>query len=129
LGEDQQLTAELTAWMMSGNLVQTTPAHILAASPTIRKGLAEKLHVKQVGIGSLEEAPEEPSKDPLASKDPLVVLGVTTRTSKYSLPLCKVDVLINGIKSEAGILDQGSQIIIIRRDLAREVGTSYDPLH
>jgi hypothetical protein len=36
-------------------LVQTTPAHILAASPTIRKDLVEKLRVCRVETSSYEE--------------------------------------------------------------------------
>jgi hypothetical protein len=41
--EDQCLVLELQDWLMGGKLIQTTPAHILAASPTIRKELVEKL--------------------------------------------------------------------------------------
>jgi hypothetical protein len=44
--EDQQLVSELYSWLMEGKLSLATPAHILAASPTIRKELAEKLKVR-----------------------------------------------------------------------------------
>jgi hypothetical protein len=43
--EDQCLISELQAWLLDGKLIQTTPAHILAASPIICKELIEQLHV------------------------------------------------------------------------------------
>jgi len=43
--EDHQLTMELEEYLMKGKLSLTMPAHVLAASPAIRKNLAEKLKV------------------------------------------------------------------------------------
>jgi hypothetical protein len=40
---------------------------------------------------------------------------------KYMLPLREVDVMINDLAIEAGVLDNGSQIVTIREDLACEV--------
>lgn len=40
---------------MEGKLAQTTPAHILTASPTICKELLEKLRIQHVETGSFEE--------------------------------------------------------------------------
>ena len=54
--EDLRLISELESWLMEGKLTQTTPAHILAASPTIRKDLVEKLRVRRVETSSYEEA-------------------------------------------------------------------------
>ncbi|KAH9046514.1 hypothetical protein EDB84DRAFT_1264936, partial [Lactarius hengduanensis] len=52
---------------------------------------------------------------------PAPVLGlVAPRTVEYSLPLREIDITVNGIVSEAGVLDQGSQIVVIRKDLAEE---------
>jgi hypothetical protein len=48
--EDQQLIAELQSLLMEGKLAQTTPEHILAASPAIRKDLVEKLQACRVYI-------------------------------------------------------------------------------
>src|SRR5258708_805927 len=52
VAEDQHLISELWSWLMKGKLGQTTPAHILAASPTICKDLLDKLHVHQVETSS-----------------------------------------------------------------------------
>jgi len=41
--EDQQLSAELYKWLLDGKLSLVTPAHILAASPGIRKELVKRL--------------------------------------------------------------------------------------
>ena len=43
--KDLQLILELEEYFMKGKLSLTTPTHILAASPTICKNLAEKLKV------------------------------------------------------------------------------------
>ena len=43
--EDQRLVSELHSLLMEGKLSLTTPAHVLAASPMIRKELVEKLRV------------------------------------------------------------------------------------
>jgi len=49
--EDQRLIDELVAWILEGKLVQITPAHVLAASPSIRKKLVDRLRVRRVEIG------------------------------------------------------------------------------
>jgi hypothetical protein len=53
--EDQQLTAKLMAWLLSGKLTQTTPTHILTTSPSIRKDMVEKLRTCRIEGNSLEE--------------------------------------------------------------------------
>jgi hypothetical protein len=120
--EDQQLTTELTTWLMNGKLALTTPAHILAASPTIRKELSEKLRPRRVETNSIEEV------STLAI--PFSVMEVATqRVPEYSLPLREVDVMINHTILEAGVLDQGSQIVLIRKDLAQEAGVHINTRH
>jgi len=54
--EDQRLISELQSWLMEGKLAHTTPAHIFAASPTIRGDLVERLRVRRVETSSYEEA-------------------------------------------------------------------------
>jgi hypothetical protein len=46
--EDQQLVLELEEYLMQGKLFLTTPAHIFAASPAVRKIISEKLKVRKV---------------------------------------------------------------------------------
>ncbi|KAH9038820.1 hypothetical protein EDB84DRAFT_1226366, partial [Lactarius hengduanensis] len=43
--------------------------------------------------------------------------------------LREVDILVNGTVSEAGVLDQGSQIVLIRKDLALEAGAHINTGH
>ena len=121
--EDQRLTTELYRWFLEGTLTHITPAHILAVSPAIRKELMERLRTRRVETASLEESSSAP--DP-----PLSVLElVTPRTAEYSLPLHEIDVLVNDTVTEAGMLDQGLQIIVIRQDLLLEAGASINPDH
>ena len=120
--EDQQLTTELATWLMNGKLALTTPAHILAASPTIRKELSEKLRPRRVETNSVEEV--------LTSDVPVSVMEVAAqRVPEYSLPLREVDIRINNTVLEAGVLDQGSQIVLIRKDLAQEAGACINTRH
>ena len=120
--EDQELTTELATWLMNGKLALTTPAHILAASPTIRKELCEKLRPRRVETSWIGEV--------VVSATPLSVMEVATqRAPEYSLPLREVDILINHTILEAGVLDQGSQIVLIRQDLALEAGANINTQH
>jgi len=110
---------------MEGKLAQTTPAHVLAASPTIRKDLVDKLRVKQVETSSFEEG-----ADATTTSTPDANAKVnSTPEPAYSLPLHEIDIQIGGRITEAGIIDPGSQIIVIREDLAREVGATINTNH
>jgi hypothetical protein len=44
----------------------------------------------------------------------------------YSLPLCEIDIQIGGKIIEAGVIDPGSQIIIMWADLVQEVGANIN---
>ena len=48
------------------------------------------------------------------------------REAEFSLPLQKIKVHINNWCTEAGILDQGSQIVVIREDLAKEASVQIN---
>ena len=113
--EDQHLTKQVMDWILEGKLDQITPAHILASSPPIRKELAERLRPRRVETASFEQASGD-------SVDPVSVLEFAARReAEFSLPLREIDVLVNNLRTEAGVLDQGSQIVVIREDLAKEV--------
>ena len=51
---------------------------------------------------------------------------VTKRAAEFLLPLRETDGLVDNHCAEAGILAQGSQIVVIRDDLANEVGTKIN---
>jgi hypothetical protein len=127
---DQHLVSELQGWLLDGKLTQTTPAHVLAASPAIRKEMVEKLRVRKVEANNYEETPGHDSVQSPATDNPptLEVMSISTpREPAYSLPLQEINVLIGGRTLEAGVLDSGSQIVVIRQDLAREVGAYINP--
>ena len=54
--EDQQLVSELQTWLMEGKLAQTTPAHVLAASPTIQRELIGKPQAEATGLEEVASA-------------------------------------------------------------------------
>ena len=104
---------------MQGKLAHTsdtTPAHVLVASPAIKEDLVEKRQVRCVEVSSLEE------------------VGVADNTAQstsasvcapaYSLPPHEVNVRIADRVTEARVIDPGLQIVVIREDLAQEVGAT-----
>ena len=112
--EDQQLTTQLFNLLLEGKLAQATPAHILAASAPIRKDLVERLRTRRVEAAVFEHPfPETPPTPPHISA-PLP-------EPEYSLPLQEIDVLVGDHSTVAGVIDPGSQIVAIRKDLAEEV--------
>jgi hypothetical protein len=121
--EDQALTKELLDCILKGTLDKVTPAHILAASPPVRKELVERLRPRRVETASFKQADGE-------DVDPVSVLELAARReAEFSLPLREIDVLVNHCRTEAGVLDQGSQIVVIREDLANEVGAQINTRH
>ena len=123
--EDYRLISELESWLMEGKLAQTTPAHVLAASPVIRKDLVEKLRVRRVEAGSFEEATNT-TLNSTTGQSSESTHSASLREPAYSLPLREIDIQIGGKVTEAGIIDPGSQIVVIRADLAREVGAAIN---
>jgi len=119
--EDQFLTKQVMDWILEGKLDQITPAHILATSPPIRKELVERLRPRRVETGSFEQAFGSDTMDPVA-----VLELAAKHEAEFSLPLREIDILVNNLRTEAGVLDQGSQIVVIREDLAKEVGAQIN---
>jgi hypothetical protein len=121
--KDQALTKELLDWILKGTLDKVTPAHILATSPPVRKELVECLKPCQVETASFEQTNDN-------DEDPVSVLELAAkRKAEFSLPLCEIDVLVNSCRTEAGVLDQGLQIVVICEDLANEVGAQINTQH
>ncbi|HEX4714522.1 MAG TPA: retropepsin-like aspartic protease, partial [Ktedonobacteraceae bacterium] len=112
--EDQQLTTQLFNLLLEGKLTQATPAHILAASASIRKDLVERLRTRRVEAAVFEQ----PSPSPVSMPSP---------EPEYSLPLQEIDILVGGHSTVAGVIDPGSQIVAIRKDLADEVTAGINP--
>jgi hypothetical protein len=53
--EDERLVSELRDYLMQGRLSLATPAHVFAASPSIRKDVVERLKVRRVEAHEYEE--------------------------------------------------------------------------
>ena len=117
--EDQQLTDQLREWLMDGKLSLTTPAHVFAASPSFRKDLVDRLRTYRIDTNSSRGAPD-------GSSVQVNSILASPRTPEYSLPLLEVDVIVAGQVIETGVLDNGSQIVAIRKDLACEVQAAID---
>jgi hypothetical protein len=117
--EDQKFTNELFTMLLKGKLPHATPAHILAASAPVWKALSDRLRPCRVETGAFKESSNQPDL-------PLILDLTVSRAADFTLPLREVDVVINGKTVDAGVLDQGLQIVAIRADLAREAGATIN---
>ncbi len=112
--EDQQLISELESWLMEGKLTQTTPTHVLATSPSIWKDLVKKLRVRRIEAGSYEKTVETFTNNAANWTNQVLHL----QEPAYSLPLHEIEVEISNKVVETGVINPGSQIIVIWEDLA-----------
>ena len=126
--EDQQLVSELEEYLMQGKLSLTTPAHVFAASPAIRKILSEKLKVRKVETNEYEAVlAEDPDRRRTTTREDTFDLlphhrSPNIRPPAFCLPLQEIDVLVNTSLKVAAILDTGSQITVIRQDIVQALG-------
>ena len=138
--EDTQLVSELEEYLMQGRLSLTTPAHVFAASPVIRKNIVEKLKVRCVETNEYEAISakllQNPSAPPQAARRTTVhddtsddfphQLSTIAQPSAFCLPLQEIDVLVNAAVKVVAILDTGSQIVVIRHDIVQSLGVDVN---
>jgi hypothetical protein len=118
--KDQQLISELYSWLMEGKLSLVMPTHILATSPMIHKELAEKLKVHRVETNLYKQSQDMTRE--LDAAFPLTPPPFATNLKPvHSLPLLEINVLVGNLSTKHGILNPGSQIVVIHHDLAKEV--------
>jgi len=115
---------------MQGKLSLTTPAHVFAASPAIRKDVIDKLKVRRMEANKYEVVS---AMNP-SSPDVRIARATTVRdddTPDYPpslppanlcLPLQELDVLVGGSIKTPAIFDTGLQIVVIRLDLIQSLG-------
>jgi len=113
--EDQKLIDKLVTWLWQGNLAHITPAHLYATSPSVRKEISERLRICRVEVTLYKEPSDHL---PLAAK-PSSCFGTILMhlpEPTYSLPLQEIDVAFGNGSTEPGLLDPGSQIVVICKD-------------
>jgi len=127
--EDQRLVTKLEDYLMQGKLSLTTPAHVFAASPTIRKDVVDKLKVRCVEANKYKAVS---TMNPF-SPDVRIARATTVRdddTPDYPpslpptdlcLPLQELNVLVGGSIKTPAIFDTGLQIVVIRLDLVQSL--------
>jgi len=128
--EDQQLVSELEDYLMQGKLELTTPAHVFAASPTIRKDVVDKLKVRHVETNEYEVVPRADLQRPMLLAHCDVVHDdfsddrplANDCPPAFCLPLQELDVLVGNTLNVPAIYDTGSQIVVIRKDIVQSLG-------
>lgn len=108
--EDPELVEEVLKMLNEGRLGEITPAHLLAVAPVIRAKMINYLRGQRVEVNHLMDKSTNQHK---INK----VVGVK------SLPLREIEVTLpNGVQERA-VLDDGSSIIIMRKDLWQQIGS------
>jgi hypothetical protein len=139
---------------MQGKLSLTTPAHVFAASPTIRKGVVDKLKVRRVETNGYEAVEDDNTsafphnqlqmlpvcsrpaaawqwlEDSSDTDDEQVEAHLQTILPRcplsYCLPLHELDILVQGTIKVSAIYDTGLQIVVIRHDIIQALGASVN---
>jgi hypothetical protein len=109
--------------ILDGSLDGLTVRHMLAASQSIRAKFNGFLKNQRVEVPSQNinlVSGEIASLERRMNHDGLVV-------GHSSVPLREVPVLVNGTLWERALLDEGSTICVIRKDLWQEIGAHADP--
>jgi hypothetical protein len=110
---------------MEGKLSLITPAHILATSLMIQKELVEKLRVRHIEANTYKEAYDKCAPTLLPTAAQLLV----GHKLVYLLPLLELNVLAGDQVTVLGMLDPGSQIVVIWHNLAKKVNACIEPNH
>ena len=98
--------------LVSGIIV----ADLMSISPKLRKETMEYCKTQRVPVA------ESPELSPSA----LVSALIRPFQVEFAEPLHELKVIVNGKKEEPGLLDGGSEIVLIREDLWKEVGASVN---
>ena len=128
---------ELGEYLLQGRLLLTTPAHVLAASPAIRKDIFDKLKVRRVETNEYKAVTARdrvlPTARSPASRCATVhddttdcALSTDDQSPAFCLPLQELDVVINSSIKVPAILDTGSQIVIVRSNIVQALGASIN---
>ena len=120
----------MAALLWEGRLPAATPAQVLAASPALRKNFVEKLRTKRVETAAITATMPSPAQ--LPSEEPAshnIFKLDTPHQAAFSLPLQEVKVLVNKFSTENAVLNQGSQIVVIRADVAQACGAQLNTQH
>lgn len=107
-----QLAEDLIKVLMSQKLTDITVAQVLAVSPDVRNHLINYLCTHKVEVHHLEHLEEQDHQKVIVAKD--------------SIKLRKIEVLINEDIPIKAMIDSGSQIITLRKDIWRDLGKTLD---
>ena len=103
--EDQELIDRLVDMILQNKLRDVTPAHIFASSGPIRQKLIDYLRTQRVTVSNIQITDSGAVKPTVVAAD--------------SLPLRVLDCNINNSIEDEGILDDGSEIVVIREEIGR----------
>ena len=106
--EDPLLMNSTLEMLKKGTLSSITPEHILSVSPFLRAQMINYLRTQKVEVHHLLNT------SAILQQSPLIV-------GLKSLPLREVDILLQGGITERAVLDDGSSIVVMRKDLWEKI--------
>lgn len=122
--EDKQLLKSVLERSLEGSVV-VTQRELLAISPEARKHMKELTTTKRVLVGSAEVYFHETEPGVLAaeiSDSWKVINDGTILVAKDTLPLRCIDALVEGKLMVECVIDPGSQIVAMRKEIWEQLG-------
>jgi hypothetical protein len=83
--------------------------------------IVERLRIRRIEAGAFERV-STPTPSPL---HPVKLTSFVE--PEYTVPLQEIDILVDGCMTEAAVIDPGSQIVAIRKDLADSLAMKPNP--
>jgi transposase InsO family protein len=93
---------------------------LLAVSSDMRKRMTDLVKTTKV-------APEEQVNRQVPVPDPKTVLSITTKDVPYSLPVREINVTLPNEVEIRGVVDSGSEIVVIRQAILDKIGHPKNP--
>ncbi|TDL26454.1 hypothetical protein BD410DRAFT_715832, partial [Rickenella mellea] len=134
--EDQSLIDDTMKMILQGRLAElVTPAHLFAASPSLRARFVELLRTKRVestdaakvhaamtaadalAATTLDDSQSATPSHYLTDDEPSI-----QNIAAASVPLREIECIVGEKCVEMGLIDSGAQIILIRQDLWHDLG-------
>ncbi|KAG9052021.1 hypothetical protein FS842_010624 [Serendipita sp. 407] len=118
--EEEVDTEKVISRVFKNSRIELTLDELLALAPSLRKKVSENTKVKRVPITMVKA--NVVSGDFEEDGDYLVAPAMLTREARYTAPLPQVEAIINGQERKRGLLDSGSQLNLMSKDLYESLG-------
>lgn len=99
-------------WILDVAVPNVTVNDLATLSGDLRKELVDYTHTQKI---------------PKTTRTQTTAALTKPLSPNYSTPLCKITVTLAGKGTEVGLLDEGSEIVVVRKHLWEEIGFEVNP--